>query len=133
MRSASIATVVERARVGSGEAWEELVARYGGVIVATGERYRLAPAEMAALQQTTWLRLVEALHGSEHPVSVGSWLATTARRESLRLLKRAGKPGPPSTLHWPKSPAAACKSQLALDLDGSAGPARGKVNERSMK
>jgi Sigma-70 region 2 len=123
MRPTSTATLVERAKDGSGEAWEELVARYGGIIVATGAYYRLGPADIAALQQATWLRLVEALHGSEHPVSVRRWLATTARRESLHLLKRAGGHRPPSTTNWPTGPA----------LDGLGGRAQEKVYERSMK
>ncbi|HTT92902.1 MAG TPA: sigma-70 family RNA polymerase sigma factor [Acidimicrobiales bacterium] len=79
------------ARAGSVEAWEELVARFGGMIAATGRRYRLTPADVAELEQTTWLRLVENLHRIEQPERVGGWLATTARRESLQLLKRAAK------------------------------------------
>ena len=61
------------------------------MIAATGRRYRLTAADVAELQQTTWLRLVENLHRIEQPERVGGWLATTARRESLQLLKRAYK------------------------------------------
>jgi RNA polymerase sigma factor (sigma-70 family) len=61
------------------------------MIAATGRRYRLVPADIAELQQTTWLRLVENLHKIEQPERVGGWLATTARRESLQLLRRASK------------------------------------------
>ena len=39
---------------------------------------------------TTWLRLVENLHRIEQPEHIGGLLTTTARRESLQLL-RAGK------------------------------------------
>ena len=46
---------------------------------------------MAELQQTTWLRLVENLHRIEQPERVGGWLATTAGRESLQLLRRSSK------------------------------------------
>jgi DNA-directed RNA polymerase specialized sigma24 family protein len=133
MRSASTATVVDGARDGSEEAWDELMARYGRIIVTTGERHRLAPVEIAALQQTTWLRLIEALHGGEQPVSVAGWLAATAQRESLRLLKRAGGPRPQSTKFGPTRPAAAYKSQRALALDRCAGRAREEVSERLMK
>ena len=80
-----------RARKGDPGAWEELVARFGGMIAATGRRYRLGAPDVAELQQTTWLRLVENLHRIEQPERVGGWLATTARRESLQLLKRAAK------------------------------------------
>lgn len=91
LRSAPIPTLVEKAREGNARAWEELVARFGGMIAATGRRYRLTPADVAELQQTTWLRLVENLHRIEQPERIGGWLATTARRESLQLLRRAGK------------------------------------------
>ena len=91
LRSASVADLVEKAREGDGGAWAELVARFGGMIAATGRRYRLPPADVAELQQTTWLRLVENLHRIEQPERVGGWLATTARRESLQLLRRAAK------------------------------------------
>ena len=87
----SVAALVEKARDGDSGAWEELVARFGGMIAATGRRYRLTPSDVAELQQTTWLRLVENLHRIEQPERVGGWLATTARRESLQLLRRAAK------------------------------------------
>ena len=91
VQSLSVASLVARAGEGDGRAWEELVARFGGMIAATGRRYRLVPADIAELQQTTWLRLVANLHKIEQPERVGGWLATTARRESLQLLRRASK------------------------------------------
>ena len=91
LQTASVATLVIEARKGDPGAWEELVARFGGMIAATGRRYRLGAPDVAELQQTTWLRLVENLHRIEQPDRVGGWLATTARRESLQLLKRAAK------------------------------------------
>jgi RNA polymerase sigma factor (sigma-70 family) len=91
LRSASVPAVVEQAREGNPEAWGELVARFGVMIAATGRRYRLTPADVAELQQTTWLRLVENIHRVEQPERVGGWLATTARRESLQLVRRAAR------------------------------------------
>jgi RNA polymerase sigma factor (sigma-70 family) len=91
LRSACIPAVVEQARDGNPQAWGELVARFGVMIAATGRRYRLTPADVAELQQTTWLRLVENIHRVEQPDRVGGWLATTARRESLQLLRKASR------------------------------------------
>ena len=91
MQEASVATLVQLAGEGCSKAWQELVSRFGGMIAATGRRYRLSAADVAELQQTTWLRLVENLHKIEQPERVGGWLATTARRESLQLLRRASK------------------------------------------
>ena len=98
LQSASVATLVQRAREADPRAWEELVARFSGMIAATGRRYRLSPADVSELQQTTWLRLVENLHRIEQPERIGGWLATTARRESLRLLQRAAKYRPAADL-----------------------------------
>ena len=91
LRSASVATLTIKAREGDPEGWEELVSRFGGMIAATGRRYGLSAADVAELQQTTWLRLVENVYGIEQPERVGGWLRTTARRESLQLLKRASR------------------------------------------
>ncbi len=91
LQSMSVAGLVEKARQGDADGWEELVARFGGMIAATGRRFRLTTPDVAELQQTTWLRLVENLHRIEQPERIGGWLATTARRESLQLLKRASK------------------------------------------
>ena len=91
LQSMSVAGLVEKAKQGDPGAWEELVARFGGMIAATGRRFRLTTPDVAELQQTTWLRLVENLHRIEQPERIGGWLATTARRESLQLLKRASK------------------------------------------
>ncbi|MCL4414176.1 MAG: sigma-70 family RNA polymerase sigma factor [Actinobacteria bacterium] len=91
IEEAPVATLVQLAGEGCSKAWQELVSRFGGMIAATGRRYRLSAADVAELQQITWLRLVENLHKIEQPERVGGWLATTARRESLQLLRRASK------------------------------------------
>ncbi len=91
LKSASVAALVQKARDADPGAWEELVSRFGAMIASTGRRYRLTAADVAELQQTTWMRLVENLHHIEHPERLGGWLATTARRESLHLLRRASK------------------------------------------
>ncbi len=89
--TASVATLVESAGEGDQQAWRELVLRFGGMIASVGRRYGLSAADIGELQQTTWLRLVENLHRIEQPERVGGWLATTASRQSLQLLKRASR------------------------------------------
>jgi len=88
---ASVPDLVSAALNGEEPAWRELVARFGGMIASVGHRYGLSAADVGELQQTTWLRLVENLHRIEQPERVGGWLATTARRESLQMLRRAAK------------------------------------------
>jgi RNA polymerase sigma factor (sigma-70 family) len=53
--------------------------------VASG--YRLGRADTAEVVQVTWLRLVEHLDRIKQPEAIGGWLATTARREALRMLR----------------------------------------------
>ena len=91
LRAATVASLMQDAASGSQGAWAELVRRFGGMVAAVGRRYGLRAADVAELQQTTWLRLVENIHRIEQPERVGGWLATTARRESLQLLRRAAK------------------------------------------
>lgn len=44
--------------------------------------------------QTTWLRLVENLDRLRHPERVGGWLASTARHECLRVVRRSARERP---------------------------------------
>jgi DNA-directed RNA polymerase specialized sigma24 family protein len=83
--------MLERARSGEPRAWEELLARFGAVVTATGRRCQLSPSDVAQLQQTTWLRLVENLHQIDQPDLLGRWITATALREGLRLSRRSLK------------------------------------------
>jgi len=80
--------VVAQARAGAGAAWENLVWRFGGLVASIARRCRLNDADVAEVCQTTWLRLVENLDRIEQPERLGAWLATTSRRESLRIATR---------------------------------------------
>jgi RNA polymerase sigma factor (sigma-70 family) len=69
-------------------AWEVLVDRFSGLVASMARRCRLSDADVAEVCQTTWLRLVENLDRIEQPERIGAWLATTSRRESLRIATR---------------------------------------------
>jgi RNA polymerase sigma factor (sigma-70 family) len=79
--------LVRRAAAGEAGPWEELTHRFGGMIVAIARSCRLADADVWEVHQTTWLRLVENIGRIEQPERIGAWLATTAKRESLRLAR----------------------------------------------
>jgi RNA polymerase sigma factor (sigma-70 family) len=83
-----LGAVVAEARSGSSVAWEVLVDRFSGLVALMPRRCRLSDADVAEVCQTTWLRLVENLDRIEQPERVGAWLATTSRRESLRIATR---------------------------------------------
>ncbi len=80
--------VVAQARAGTNEAWETLIERFGGLVAAIARRCRLSDADVAEVCQTTWMRLVENLDRIEQPERLGAWLATTSRRESIRIASR---------------------------------------------
>ena len=76
---------------GDRAAWTALVELYSGLIWNVARGHRLTPGDAADISQTTWLRLLEHLDRLDDPARVGAWLATTARRECLRILGLAGR------------------------------------------
>jgi RNA polymerase sigma factor (sigma-70 family) len=85
------AQLVHAAAAGDRAAWDGLVGRYSGLVWAVARGHRLQGDDAADVFQTTWLRLVEQLPRIREPERVGAWLATTARRECLRVLRRSGR------------------------------------------
>ena len=82
-----IARLVARAAGGDQHAWNALVQQFGGLVWTIARAHRLGDADAADVAQLTWLRLVEHLADLKDPGRVGAWLATTARRECLRVLR----------------------------------------------
>jgi len=82
----STGELVRRAMAADQVAWNELVRRYGGVVWAVAREHGLPSADAADVAQATWLQLAQNLTRVRHPERLGGWLATTARRESLRVL-----------------------------------------------
>lgn len=70
-------------------AWERLVRRYQRLVYAIPRRAGLSDDQAAEVFQQTFATLVEKIGGIERPDRIGAWLATTARRESWRVGRRA--------------------------------------------
>ncbi len=83
--------LVRRASGGDQAAWDSLVDRFAGTVWAIARAHRLDEATAADVSQTTWLQLVAHIDRIEQPERIGAWLATTARRESLRVIRMAGR------------------------------------------
>jgi RNA polymerase sigma factor (sigma-70 family) len=87
----STGELLEQAAAGNSGAWDEIVNRYSGLVWAVARGFALSMADAADVSQTTWLRLVEHLGRLREPEHLGGWLATTARNESLRTLRKSGR------------------------------------------
>lgn len=85
------AQLVRAAAAGERDAWDQLVERFAGLVWAVTRGHRLQGDDASDVFQTTWLRLVEQLPRIREPERVGGWLATTAKRECLRVLARASR------------------------------------------
>lgn len=90
-RGGAIKQLVQRAGSGDDRAWDSLVEEFGARVWSVTRALRLSDADAADVAQTTWLRLVEHVDRLHEPAYVGDWLATTARRESLRILGRVAR------------------------------------------
>src|SRR5206468_5582762 len=89
-----LADLVRAAAGGDEAAWNALVDRFSSLVWATARAHRLSRDDAADVAQTTWLRLVEHLDRIREPERLGAWLATTARHESLRVIRRGGREQP---------------------------------------
>jgi RNA polymerase sigma factor (sigma-70 family) len=96
--SDDIAHLVRAATAGCQQSWNELVERYAGRVWAVARAYRLRAADAADVSQTTWLRLVEHLPRLTNPERVGAWLAITAQRECLRIIRLSARERPDDTV-----------------------------------
>jgi RNA polymerase sigma factor (sigma-70 family) len=89
-----LSILLPRAADGDQAAWNTIVDRFSSLVWATARAHRLSRDDAADVAQTTWLRLVEHLDRIRDPERLGAWLATTARNESLRVIRRGGREQP---------------------------------------
>src|SRR5919204_1817184 len=80
--------LVRAAADGDQYALERLVARFDRVLRGVTRSYGLNSWDADDVIQSTWLQFMQ--HGRElrEPAALSGWLATTARRLSLRVLQR---------------------------------------------
>jgi RNA polymerase sigma factor (sigma-70 family) len=82
------------AQAGDETAWHEIVRRYVRLVWAVPRSHRLNPDDAADVCQATWLALAENLTRIRRPERLGAWLVTTARRETLTVLRLRGREEP---------------------------------------
>ena len=76
-----------RTRNGDKQAWDALVERYAPLIWSICRRHRLADVDANDVAQGVWLQLVDQLDKVRDPAALPGWLATTTRRECVRVLR----------------------------------------------
>jgi RNA polymerase sigma factor (sigma-70 family) len=119
--TASVADLLRRISDGDPVAWEEILHRYGTLVSTTVRSFRLQEADALDAIQMTWLRLAENAHRVQFPERLGGWLATTARRECLHILRQT-KRGPHLTDVAPETVS-----------DPSAGPEQRAINTHTTR
>jgi RNA polymerase sigma factor (sigma-70 family) len=90
----STEALLAAAASGSQQAWDGLVDRFARLVWSIARSFRLSDADAADVCQTTWLRLVEHLDAIKDPDRLAGWLATTARRESITVLRKRDREVP---------------------------------------
>jgi RNA polymerase sigma factor (sigma-70 family) len=83
--------LLRRAAAGSQAAWAALHERYGRLVVRAARRTGLNERDAADAAQVTWMRLFQHVSDIRDPERLPGWLATTARRESIRISMRAAR------------------------------------------
>jgi RNA polymerase sigma factor (sigma-70 family) len=114
----SVVTLVARAAQYDQQAWDELVERYIPLVWSICVRYQLSSHDIEDVSQSVWLLLVEQLGNLREPAALPGWLATTTRRECLRVLRVAGRYDLPG--HAPDEPADAEIEEKVLTAERNA-------------
>src|SRR3954467_12619691 len=85
--SRDVGELFRAAANGDQPAWTALVERYSVLVRSVPRAFRLADEDVADVAQNTWLRLATHITTIRTPEALPGWLVTTARRETLSLLK----------------------------------------------
>jgi RNA polymerase sigma factor (sigma-70 family) len=91
LEQVTIRRLVSEAAAGNQAAWDDLVEGFSGLVWSVVRAHGLYGAEASDVCQTVWLRFVEHVRRLREPERAGAWLATTARHECLRVLRRRGR------------------------------------------
>jgi len=84
----TLTELVERARDGDEDAWRTLVARVKNLVWKTVNGFRLGRGDAEDAFAATFFRLAEHIDTIREPERLPGWVATTARNESLAIIKR---------------------------------------------
>jgi RNA polymerase sigma factor (sigma-70 family) len=115
MAYASVGQLLSAAAGGDRQAWNDLVERYGRLVWAVIRSFGLDHATAADVNQTVWLRLVEHCDDIRDPQRLPGWLATTTRREAIRVLRGQRRQQPSDVVLDTVDRAAPATDEMLLD------------------
>ncbi|MFE9448113.1 RNA polymerase sigma factor [Streptomyces sp. NPDC006739] len=84
---AEVGALVQSAVDGDAAAWKALVERLSPLVWSVVRAHRLSDADGHEVYQTVWFRFAQHLGRIREPDKAGSWLASTARHECLKVLR----------------------------------------------
>ncbi|MBN0042976.1 sigma-70 family RNA polymerase sigma factor [Streptomyces actuosus] len=87
MERADVGALVRSAVDGDGAAWKALVEGLSPLVWSVVRAHRLSDADAHEVYQTVWFRFAQHLGRIREPQKAGSWLASTARHESLKVIR----------------------------------------------
>jgi RNA polymerase sigma factor (sigma-70 family) len=83
----ALVALVHAARRGDDRAWEGLIDRFDPMLRKVARSFRLGPSDVDDVVQGTWVLLYSHIGCLREPAALPGWLATTVRRQALRLLQ----------------------------------------------
>jgi len=84
----NLSDLVRDATDGDADAWDQIVDRMGNMVWSVVRSFRLSDADAHDASQMIWLRIVENISKVRDPDRLGLWIATTSRRECMRLIEK---------------------------------------------
>jgi RNA polymerase sigma factor (sigma-70 family) len=119
----SVSALVARVCDGDQEAWNEIIERYAPLVWSVCLRHQLSRPDIDDVGQSVWLLLVENIGKLRDPAALPGWLATTTKRECLRVLRatrRHDHADLPAEEQMPPDPDAATIEQEVITAERNA-------------
>ncbi|WP_078960950.1 RNA polymerase sigma factor [Streptomyces sp. NRRL WC-3618] len=91
---AAVGALVQSAVDGDAAGWKALVEGLSPLVWSVARAHRLSDADAREVYSTVWFRFAQHLGRIREPEKAGSWLASTARHECLKVIKSAHRMTP---------------------------------------
>jgi RNA polymerase sigma factor (sigma-70 family) len=134
-RLTELEQLVRRAAAGDESAWATIVRRFGNRLRHVAGAHHLNCDDVEDVVQATFIRLHAHIHDLRNADALPGWLATTARRESLRRLRAGARTTAADPEVFEAIPAADCPEDDCLDaaLRSELAGAVGRLPERQRR